>query len=67
MNYMLPDKIMYAWKDVLKLQVSTAGQTWFLVGFQLKGKSWVFMLWQDTIRNGDVKRVRSEFETISYV
>jgi hypothetical protein len=24
------------------LQVSTAGQTWFPVGFQLKGKSWVF-------------------------
>jgi hypothetical protein len=31
-------------EEMFMLQVSTAGQTCYPIGFQLKGKSWVFMI-----------------------
>jgi hypothetical protein len=53
-------------KNALKLQVSTAGQTWFLVGFQLKRQILSVHVY-DKIPLGMVyvKRVRSESEAIS--
>jgi hypothetical protein len=37
--YGYPMRLCMHEKDVSMIQVSTAGQTWFPVGFQLKGKS----------------------------